>query len=280
MRKVAIVLSLALVLGGCGGGSTADGINSGNGGNTSSGSNTGSSGSSGGTGSGIGGGNNNTNGNSVCINDGSGQTPACVIATEANVTASEKTAIVDRHNYYRKLASATIPNLVWDDTLALHAQTWANYLANFYTNADADAGRAPHARLFQTAKHSEDDYNEGENIARSTAHIGFVAPTPIDPNVEYTHPATGSARDLYDVNGSVDAWASEAFYYQGNAVDSGNLHKVGHYTQIVWKTTRKVGCGRAISKVYTYFNNVETVYYEWVVCRYSPPGNYLGQKPY
>ena len=47
---------------------------------------------------------------------------------------------------------------------------------------------------------------------------------------------------------------------------------VGHYTQIVWKNTTKVGCGIA--------NSLTDRGGEWVVCRYSPPGNYVGQKPY
>jgi uncharacterized protein YkwD len=43
----------------------------------------------------------------------------------------------------------------------------------------------------------------------------------------------------------------------------------GHYTQMVWKTTTEVGCGTASSG-----NSV------YLVCRYSPPGNYPGQSPY
>jgi uncharacterized protein YkwD len=44
---------------------------------------------------------------------------------------------------------------------------------------------------------------------------------------------------------------------------------VGHYTQIVWKNTTSVGCALA--------SNGKTDYF---VCRYSPPGNVEGQKPY
>jgi uncharacterized protein YkwD len=49
--------------------------------------------------------------------------------------------------------------------------------------------------------------------------------------------------------------------------DRDNAH--AHYTQMVWKTTTGVGCGTASSG-----NSV------YLVCRYSPPGNYLGQWPY
>jgi hypothetical protein len=43
----------------------------------------------------------------------------------------------------------------------------------------------------------------------------------------------------------------------------------GHYTQMVWRSTAAVGCGTA--------NAGNSVY---LVCRYSPPGNYDGQNPY
>ncbi|CAL1539025.1 unnamed protein product [Lymnaea stagnalis] len=45
----------------------------------------------------------------------------------------------------------------------------------------------------------------------------------------------------------------------------------GHYTQIVWRTTKTVGC--AIVHCASYWEN-------FVVCQYYPPGNYIGQKPY
>jgi uncharacterized protein YkwD len=44
---------------------------------------------------------------------------------------------------------------------------------------------------------------------------------------------------------------------------------VGHYTQLVWKNTRSVGC--ALS------SNGKT---DFLVCRYSPPGNIIGENPY
>jgi hypothetical protein len=44
---------------------------------------------------------------------------------------------------------------------------------------------------------------------------------------------------------------------------------VGHYTQIVWKNTTSVGCALV--------GNGKT---DFLVCRYSPPGNVEGEKPY
>ncbi|XP_073999973.1 salivary antigen-5-like [Rhodnius prolixus] len=47
----------------------------------------------------------------------------------------------------------------------------------------------------------------------------------------------------------------------------------GHYTQIVWKSTTKVGCG------YSYYED-NGWYTGYLVCNYSPAGNWYGQPPY
>ena len=152
--------------------------------------------------------------------------------------------IVKKHNEYRKEVF-TGNDLVWDATLAEHAQAWADYLAANYTQADA--GKSPHASAFNQATHGLPYSGEGENIAWSSYGRGYIA--------------------------SIDAWASEKAYYDYATNASTDPTKaVGHYTQIVWKNTTKVGCGIAQST--TDYGG------EHVVCRYSPPGNYIGEKPY
>ncbi|XP_059286027.1 LOW QUALITY PROTEIN: pathogenesis-related protein PR-1-like [Lycium ferocissimum] len=45
----------------------------------------------------------------------------------------------------------------------------------------------------------------------------------------------------------------------------------GHYTQIVWRETRRIGC----AKVQCY-NGLGV----FMTCNYDPPGNYIGERPY
>ena len=62
-------------------------------------------------------------------------------------------------------------------------------------------------------------------------------------------------------------WASEArdYSYRTNSCST----DCGHYTQLVWRETRKVGCAVA-------YNAKRTIW----VCSYDPPGNYQGEWPY
>jgi len=68
----------------------------------------------------------------------------------------------------------------------------------------------------------------------------------------------------------VEAWASEvAFYdYDSNSCAAGE--QCGHYTQLVWDTTERVGCARAVC------SGGEEIW----MCDYDPPGNYVGERPY
>ena len=64
----------------------------------------------------------------------------------------------------------------------------------------------------------------------------------------------------------------ERINYQSDPQPTGQEKKtVGHYTQIVWSSTTRVGCG---------FAPANKLAFGLVVCRYSPPGNFTGQFPY
>jgi len=65
----------------------------------------------------------------------------------------------------------------------------------------------------------------------------------------------------------VQAWADEVKDYDYKS--NGCRRVCGHYTQIVWKDTKQVGCAVARDP----FREV------WV-CNYDPPGNYVGRRPY
>jgi hypothetical protein len=64
----------------------------------------------------------------------------------------------------------------------------------------------------------------------------------------------------------VGVWTAERQYFKPgifpDVSTTGDWSRVGHYTQMIWPTTTRLGCA-----IYS------DARYDWTVCRYSPPGN-------
>ncbi|XP_038681003.1 pathogenesis-related leaf protein 6-like, partial [Tripterygium wilfordii] len=92
-------------------------------------------------------------------------------------------------------------------------------------------------------EHSTGDY--GENLAKgaSSAFTGVAA---------------------------VNLWTVEKPYYNytSNSCVGGN--ECLHYTQVVWRSSVRLGCARVQCKNGWWF----------VACNYDPPGNYIDIRPY
>jgi pathogenesis-related protein 1 len=73
----------------------------------------------------------------------------------------------------------------------------------------------------------------------------------------------------------VELWASEVsdWNHADNRCAAGRA--CGHYTQIVWRDTARVGCGVARCDDVADFGAGAL----WV-CNYDPPGNFVGRRPY
>ena len=99
--------------------------------------------------------------------------------------------------------------------------------------------------------HSENDSrpDQGENLFYTTATDSLT-----------------SARNASQL------WYEEIELYTYSPILSGenDFYEIGHYTQMVWKNTTEVGMAMAVSKSGKTF----------VVARYSPGGNYVGEYPY
>ncbi len=104
--------------------------------------------------------------------------------------------------------------------------------------------------------------------ARDWAHLllsrGQFRHSPNSPFGENLFEIRGASASPPEV---VSHWADESrdYDYKNNRCRG----VCGHYTQLVWRNTRNVGCAAARGR------NREV----WV-CVYDPPGNWIGERPY
>ncbi|ODV86402.1 hypothetical protein CANARDRAFT_196438, partial [[Candida] arabinofermentans NRRL YB-2248] len=64
--------------------------------------------------------------------------------------------------------------------------------------------------------------------------------------------------------GAVKGWYDEIEYYDYS--NPGYVESAGHFTQLVWKSSTKLGCG---------YKNCGSYYGYYIVCNYSPEGNLI-----
>lgn len=72
----------------------------------------------------------------------------------------------------------------------------------------------------------------------------------------------------YTIADAAKSWLSEKIYFTHKKFSANDM-KAGHYTQMIWKRTLKVGAAKVVKN-----GNI------YVVANYSPAGNYLGQEAY
>jgi hypothetical protein len=80
-------------------------------------------------------------------------------------------------------------------------------------------------------------------------------------------------RDAYSFEEMVDGWIDERRHYRPAPVpassNTGRWSDVAHYTQIVWQSATAMGCAMASNRAD-----------DFLVCRYSPAGNVIGELAY
>ncbi|XP_020651059.3 peptidase inhibitor 16 [Pogona vitticeps] len=80
-----------------------------------------------------------------------------------------------------------------------------------------------------------------------------------------------------DVTLVVENWYNEYQYYNISTLACEEDQMCGHYTQVVWARSERVGCGTVFCKTLENLNDTDM---HLVVCNYKPPGNVKGHKPY
>ncbi|CAI5777517.1 peptidase inhibitor 16 [Podarcis lilfordi] len=80
-----------------------------------------------------------------------------------------------------------------------------------------------------------------------------------------------------DVTMAVDEWYNEYAFYNMTTLTCQEGQMCGHYTQVVWASSERVGCGTVFCETLEFLNDTDM---HLVVCNYQPPGNIKGRKPY
>ena len=82
----------------------------------------------------------------------------------------------------------------------------------------------------------------------------------------------------YDATRVVDdLWAAEADHYDYATNTCAPGQVCGHYTQIVWRDTTALGCAMRTCATGSPFGSGS---WDFWVCDYAPPGNWVGERPY
>ncbi len=153
-------------------------------------------------------------------------------ATDAAPLGAFDTRLLAAHNLERAAMGA--PPMRWNPALAEAAEEWAERLA---------ARKA----LVHSISDPDDPDPQGENLWMGT-------------------------RGYYTPEDMVGLWIAEKQHYRPGVFPAvsatGRWSDIGHYTQVIWASSREVGCALAR-------NNED----EFLVCRYAEGGNVIGERP-
>ncbi|KAM4600418.1 cysteine-rich venom protein pseudecin [Polymixia lowei] len=156
---------------------------------------------------------------------------ACNVSDICTDNAAVQAQIVDRHNAFRRAVEPTAADML--------IMSWSDVLeasAQAWVDKCIFAHGPPSTRMLE-------GYELGENL--------FYASSP----------------HTWDT--VVAAWHSEVPNYQYPS-GSANGKTIGHYIQVVWNSSYKVGCGVTLCNGDIYF----------YACHYYRAGNFRGVPPY
>ncbi len=128
--------------------------------------------------------------------------------------------------------------------LNLKPLIWSQALAS---DAQRWADKLARSGKFEHSKDADNKADHGENLWMGT-------------------------RGAYTPEEMVGSWIDEKRLFKPGLfpnVSTNNIWMdVGHYTQLIWHSSSEVGCAVAANQSD-----------EFLVCRYNPPGNWIGQNP-
>ena len=175
----------------------------------------------------------------------SNETPRPAVEEEpqgagSRLSDNDRIVLLNAHNQVRR--DEGVPELAWSAEIAVYAQAWADQLAETVCTIEHRPRTGAWAQEY------------GENL--------------------YSMSSTGSLTGTISLAQGVRNWADEKAYFPGGVLKNFSAYAkpIGHYTQLIWATTERVGCAVSTCKSGQWNTLI-------LVCNYDPPGNYIGEDP-
>lgn len=186
-----------------------------------------------------------------------GQGPGCVNFQGSEYTTELKQVTLDRHNYYRNYVAlgkenrgtngaqpkaANMRELVWDNELEYIAQCHANQC------------------IF-----------EHDQCRKSSTTASVIS-----PGQNIAAMADYSKNNEQLIKSMIEAWYDEVALVDSAIVEKfpRGSSQIGHYTQMVWAETSRLGCGFVLRESNGFKN------YSYLVCNYGIGGNLITAEVY
>ena len=168
-----------------------------------------------------------------------------------------------------RIVAALLASLVAGGTAAIAADGLNPFSYQLLAEQNAERDRVGVPRLEWSAQLAQDAQAWADVLARE----GDLRHAPDSVNPEEGENLLMAGKGYYGPQAMIDVFLDEKKVYRHGVFPevsaTGDWHDVGHYTQIVWRNTRQVGCAVARGDDM-----------DFLVCRYLPAGNWRKQPVY
>ena len=158
--------------------------------------------------------------------------------------------LCQKYNIKSNISTSNINNHS-QDIVDIHNDIRAEVFYGYklvWSNSIADSAQEYANYLASTGKFEHDNSRYGENLYASSTQVDYID--------------------------AIDNWYDEIYNYDYDSNSCIDGYICGHYTQMIWRDTTEIGCGKATYKHGNFKGG--TI----IVCRYNPAGNYVGERPY
>lgn len=176
------------------------------------------------------------------------------VATPSRVTVAEARELVAFHDAARR--EVGVGPVEWSPEVAAFAQQWADHIA-------------------ATGKFEHRPYEIPPTTEAAAATKPAESALDLPKQLYGENLAMGNGPNYSPIDGARGWYAEKKDYEPGTPIPTDfSKFKAGHYTQLVWSKTKKIGAGKAVVQTGDFAG------WTVIVCNYDPPGNWEGIAPF